>query len=630
MNNRQPFFKATGIVLLMMSVILTQIPVPNISASETNQEFQMDGTLLVKYTGKKESVSIPAKVTRIGAEAFADNQTLAVLTIPDTVTQIDSGAFSGCSSLEMVTFPKNLASIGSSAFHSCASLKKVVLNNTLSTIGAGAFSDCDKLEIISVNKDNQNFSFEKGILFDKAKTLICQVVAGTKAEKLTIPDTVTSIMPYAFWGCELIPEIIVPSSVKEIGPYAFSNFTSLETVELPYSLRTINLKAFSYCTKLSSITIPESVTTIHETAFDGCPLLNQEEGASNSSGTDAISGNEIQKTDSLSGDEIQKVASTSDEKNKEESDKSTETNSGNQILSTEETEVSSDTVLNETILGKTVIVGSNAVILMNNKNSKVITGELSAPGTSGVSNALSSDQSSILKQAFYRDETLSDFIIPDQVISIEEFAFARSALTNITIPETVETIGYAAFYHCEGLSEITIPDKLQFIGDKAFSKTGWMEKWLKEGESDFLVVGDGILICYKGESEIVTIPEEVKQIASGAFENHTEMIEVGIPDTVETIRANAFLNCTNLATIQGGEGISVLEEHAFDGTNILMTSEQIAIAQNSSMGQIAEYQILNKSELESKVFEMNFVKWLATVVLFTIAILFLIVRKKQP
>ena len=59
------------------------------------------------------------------------------------------------------------------------------------------------------------------------------------------------------------------------------------------------------------------------------------------------------------------------------------------------------------------------------------------------------------------------FVVPE-VRAIAPYAFARSALSRVTIPKGVESIGAHAFYYCRSLSRIDLPATLTSIGENAF------------------------------------------------------------------------------------------------------------------------------------------------------------------
>ncbi len=144
---------------------------------------------------------------------------------------------------------------------------------------------------------------------------------------------------------------------------------------------------------------------------------------------------------------------------------------------------------------------------------------------------------------FYMENNLSAKELPKGTTKIGRFAFARSGLKSITLPQGLTDIGYAAFYHCDDLEEVYIPSTVVVIEDHAFDYTAWMENFLSGKTypgTDFLIVGDGILLAYRGSSERVIIPEGVKTIATESFLNHKEIKEVVYPTTLKTIEEDAF------------------------------------------------------------------------------------------
>ena len=95
----------------------------------------------------------------------------------------------------------------------------------------------------------------------------------TSVTSITIPNSVTSIGEYAFYGCTGLTSITIPNSVTSIGEYAFYGCTGLTSINIPNSVTSIVGYAFSGCTGLTSITIPNSVTSIGSSAFYGCTGL---------------------------------------------------------------------------------------------------------------------------------------------------------------------------------------------------------------------------------------------------------------------------------------------------------------------------------------------------------------------
>ena len=125
---------------------------------------------------------------------------------------------------------------------------------------------------------------------------------------------------------------------------------------------------------------------------------------------------------------------------------------------------------------------------------------------------------------------------------------------------------------CTNLDTVTIADTVTSIGTKAFEGTAWLNNWKNETPTDdaedFLIVGDGILLAYRGTSEHVQIPDGVKQIGSEVFKGHTEILDVDIPASVVRINAETFRNCSSLTGLTGCEGLNTVIRGAFYGTQL--------------------------------------------------------------
>ena len=109
---------------------------------------------------------------------------------------------------------------------------------------------------------------------DSVTSIVGYAFAGcTSLTNVTIPDSVTSIGSHAFSYCKSLTSVTIPDSVTSIGGSAFGNCTSLTSVTIPDSVTSIGDWAFSHCTSLTSVTIPDSVTSINWYAFYNCKSL---------------------------------------------------------------------------------------------------------------------------------------------------------------------------------------------------------------------------------------------------------------------------------------------------------------------------------------------------------------------
>ena len=558
-----------GMLLFCIMIAAIRFPLPEAeAASASSADFQMKGDTLVKYTGTASAVSIPTSVKHIGKEAFAGHTELRKIEIPGYVESIDYNAFSGCTALEQISIPDTVTSIGNGAFSGCTSLKTVTFGKKVGKLGTGVFAGCDSLSSMRISIYNGYLSYQDGVIYDKDKKIVYAMLPGYEGSVYNMPSTVKEIKSNAFWGCKKLEKVYFGSNVKIIPDYAFTGCTSLKKVSFPYSLRTIGMKAFADCIHLGVTEIPMSVSNIHETAFDGCVNLKIAAEA----GSVAAEYDAQRDKSNVANAEYQDILP--EEGVAEEGIGGEET--GNPANGT-----------NGNVLGQSAIVGGNAVIFMDNSQSKVLSGnDYPAAGNEAETGASASaevmggngqntfvkytivDKKKIAAQAYYKKSDLTEYIIPEGVKEIGEFSFARSGLTSIQIPEGVSSIGYGAFYHCDSLSDITIPSSVTEIEPSAFAETKWMEARKQDKSNPYTVVGDGILIAYGGMESQIKIPSGVKQIGAEVFKGNTRITSVSLPATVTVIGEDAFAGCTSLVSISGGDKLEEIRDRAFEGCPI--------------------------------------------------------------
>ena len=250
-----------------------------ITATAPSRDFTFDATTgtIKKYNGNDAVVNIPSEingtpVTTIGNAAFRDSSVTSV-TIPASVTEIGANAFAGCTNLTSVTYGGDWSNLtiqsGNPAVEDAA---KDAANEQLFDF---EFTPDNTAVIVKHYRgaaaDVTIPSRYKG----KPVTVIDPVAFynNSAVTSVTIPDSVTAIPDYAFGYCSQLTNISIPNSVTFIGFSAFNSCTSLKSITLPSSLSTIQSYAFYNCENLKTIRIPVSVTSIGNYAFDVCPSL---------------------------------------------------------------------------------------------------------------------------------------------------------------------------------------------------------------------------------------------------------------------------------------------------------------------------------------------------------------------
>lgn len=170
-----------------------------------------DGSLNVaKYTGPGGAVIIPnttngLRITSIGDGAFFNNSAVTGVTVGTNVTIIADQAFS-YSSMTDVTLPASVTYI---AFDS--------------------FLDCNSLTNITVAANNLDFSSAAGVLFNQNQTTLIGFPEG-KAGSYAVPNSVTNISVYAFFGSSNLTSVALSSNVSTIEDYAFYDCPGLTAI----------------------------------------------------------------------------------------------------------------------------------------------------------------------------------------------------------------------------------------------------------------------------------------------------------------------------------------------------------------------------------------------------------------
>ena len=364
------------------------------------------------------SIKIPNSVTSIGKGAFEWCDSLTSIEIPNSVTSIGDEAFYNCSRLTSINIPEGVTSIGNRAFNRCSSLTSIKIPEKVMSIGDRAFYECSKLTSINVEKNNQNYCSEDGVLFNKDKTELIQYPSKKADKQYVIPGSVTSIGNGTFYDCNNLTSINIPEGVTSIGGYAFCECSSLTSIEIPSSLTIIRDNTFHNCRSLTNITIPEGVTSIGEYAFKGCSSLTSIEIPSSVTSIGSWAFNSCQSLTNIKIPE--------------------------RVMS----------IGHGAFYECRSLTGIN--VEENNQNYCSEDGVL-----------FNKDKTKIIR--YPEGKHGSQYVIPNSVTSIGDYAFWMcSSLTSIEVPSSVTSIESGAFRECSRLTSIEIPSSVTSIKDQAF------------------------------------------------------------------------------------------------------------------------------------------------------------------
>ncbi len=614
---RKSTLRLVGILLLITALIVSQIPAETVFAETVSNpaDFYMSGKQVVKYVGSATTIIIPDEATSIGENAFAGNTMMTSVQIPESVVSIADSAFSNCTNLKDVTIKgTGLTDLGNGVFAGCEKLASVSFAKGaryLCENGTIYKSDYSVLIEVLLGSGRKQLSMSSKV--EEIRPFACW--GCTALTGVTFPLNVVTIPAYSFAGCTGLKNVEFPVRVRYIDMRAFQDCINLEQVSYA-GAPTVHETAFEGCVKLYGDASDVDAIEYEDTGTSGVVAIHgsvsdfDEDVSGNEAVEDASeeSGTSDRKTESSDGEYAiimrasgETLATTKIVGNKavlfidnsRQKVRDANSTSNNRV-------VIEDGVLQQSANHDDIVVNTTPAV--NTVDGSSGTGEQTgADGNSAslsgsalitsdeevavsdnidaINHALNGDaddkgfvlpkytiyRNQVVHQAYYRDEELTSFEIPEGVTSIGDFAFARSSLSQVTIPNSVTSIGYAAFYHCGNLADITIPSTVTKIERYALDYTAYMMNWKADRNSDYLILGDGILVAYKGMDSRVTIPEGVKHIGAGAFAGLETFTSVIMPSSLISIEENAFEDCSNLVTVQLNDGLVKIADRAFAG-----------------------------------------------------------------
>ena len=201
----------------------------------------------------------------------------------------------------------------------------------------------------------------------------------------------------------------------------------------------------------------------------------------------------------------------------------------------------------------------------------------------------------IIDGSFYNCKTITRLVIPDSVTKIGTSAFLGcSNLVSATIGNSVKTIGDSAFGNCTGLTNVAMGNSVQEIYASAFSSTAITNLTIPDtvkniGRLAFMgcknlqynvynnanYLGNAYnpylaLISIIEESTSCTVNEDTKIIAGAAFMGG-KISSLNIPDSVESLGEYAFYANPFITSVTIGNGVTRIENAVFSSCNNLVS-----------------------------------------------------------
>ena len=639
-------------------------------------------------------VNLPESLTEIGESAF-ENSGLTSLTLPKNLASIGEDAFRGCSALAEIRLETGgPVTVGKNAFNKCNALKTVTVSSSVKNLDSSILSAVeDSMETLKFEGPNEftytgisvvsvgdvllvpGFSYivsVDGTLTQGTASGTCGdqgdnvtwtlsgdgklVISGTGAmeefaaaysapwygaaeliRSVEVQEGVTSVSPYAFYGCKSMTQASLADSVTSLGSYSFYNCESLSDLRLPENLTEMGASVFERCDALSSVTIPGKVKKIGDYAFQDCVSL---------------------KTVTL-GEGVQEIGQYAFDG----------------CSSLEKVE------LNKGLL----TIGNGAFYDCTSLAAADLPSTLTALG----------------ERAFYNCKALRSVVIPDGLEEIKSQTFRNcSSLAEVTLGKGLTAIGANAFQSCSGLKTVTVRTAaldgvvdestifsgcsgitkvviantvktlsrsdliyiaygvsnysskvdLAFEGENAFQfvdgtfnaknvslstgaytvdsqgrlgKSGTCENgltWEMSPDGTLTISGNGTMEDFSYTSSVpwskefgasikkVVIEEGVQSIGSHAFDGCTALEEVELPDGLTRIGSYAFNGCSSLKSAILPDTVEEIGSYAFQSAKEMETLQLPENLQDAGYGMLDGCTGLKKVTLRTKN-EVDSVSW---------------------